>query len=156
MYWRASIQKHWLISLSSTLHAIHAGDCRLGQVGSGNKIKWLSRPHTLANAVESISDECLAKHESRHTITRSFRPGRICEVEMTPGPMPRHDKLIIATDGYWADLDAEKQQNFTHRVPGTQSGPRDDTSCLLLSNSSNASNCSVSIEGGENFYFVKK
>lgn len=141
---------------NAAFYAIHAGDCRLGQVGLGNKIEWLSRPHTLANAVEDISDECLAKHESRHTITRSFRPGRICEVEITPGPMPRQDKLIIATDGYWADLDTEKQAHFTNGVSRIQITPLDDTSCLLLSNSPNTSDCCISIEGDDNFYLIKK
>lgn len=145
-----------LDSGNSSLQAIHAGDCRLGQLGMGNKIEWLSRVHTLANAVESISDERLAKHESRHILTRCFRLGRLCEVEITPDPIPKHDKLIIATDGYWADCDTGTQAEFISGVSGIQSAPQDDTSCLVLSKLSNTASYQISIEGVENFYFVKK
>lgn len=42
-----------LDSGNSLLQAIHAGDCRLGRLDSDNRIEWLSRVHTLANARES-------------------------------------------------------------------------------------------------------
>jgi len=113
-----------------------------------------ANPH-VSQAMEGISNEDFATHESRHVITRCFRPGRLCEVEITPHPIQKNDKLIIATDGYWADLDAEEKASFLGENPVLPELPQDDTSCWLLSPFAEGKEASQNCTGNENFYFVK-
>ena len=138
------------------LQAIHVGDCRLGRIDSDGKIEWLSRVHTLANAIECISDEELRGHDDRHVITRCFRPGRLCEFELVNYSNLESNNLIISTDGYWADLDVQEKANFINGRFAWTKPLQDDASCLVLSGSPNISKNHVSIEGVENFYFIKK
>lgn len=53
--------------------ALHAGDCLLGRWDGEGEIEWLSRPDTLANALNEASIVTIASQPSRHRLTRSFR-----------------------------------------------------------------------------------
>lgn len=76
-------------------------------------------------------------------------------MEITPHPIQKNDKLIIATDGYWADLDAEEKASFLGENPVLPELPQDDTSCLLLSPFAEGKEASQDCTGNENFYLVK-
>lgn len=139
---------------SSSVYALHSGDCCLGRIGA-DEIAWLSRAHTLANAVEDIGDEALAGHADRHLLTRSFRPGKLCDVEIRHYSLMANDHLIVATDGYWADLDQIQKSGFIGKSYVPSAPQRDDVSCLLLSRLSEGSGGEAVYLGNENFYLVR-
>lgn len=138
----------------SSVYALHAGDCRLGRIDVDDGITWLSRVHTLANAVEDIGEEQLRAHVDRHVLARSFRPGRPCEVEVRQYSLMANDRLIIATDGYWADLDHPQKSGFIDKSFVPTAPHRDDVSCLLLSRLPEGSDEEAFYQGAENFYLV--
>jgi serine/threonine protein phosphatase PrpC len=138
----------------SSVIVLHAGDCRLGMIDVSNGITWLTRAHTLANAVEEIGDEALAQHESRHVLTRSFKPGKQCDLDLSEYDLMAGDNFIIATDGYWADLDDKQRSEFIAKNVVSLSSQRDDVSCLLLSHSPKC-NAVQTDEGTENFYLIR-
>lgn len=139
----------------SSIVVIHAGDCRLGRIGVDNEAKWLSRAHTLANATKEIGDEALSQHDSRHLLTRCFRPGKSCEMEIRQYSLMAIDQLVIATDGYWADLNSEQKAGFIAKKFKPSSAQRDDSSCLVLSRLSKGSGEQVTHQRADNFYVVK-
>jgi serine/threonine protein phosphatase PrpC len=109
---------------------LHAGDCLLGRRDGTDKIKWLNQPHTLANATELISVATIAGLPTRHRLTRSFRAR-----EFTPPDavtLKIEKELVVATDGFWAELNAQEQARFL----GGQSVPMpidgDDRSALRI------------------------
>lgn len=138
---------------SGSVSAFHAGDCRLGRIDSDGTVAWLSRVHTVANAVEQITEERLASHDGRHTLTRSFRPGRKCDVEVSQYQLMPNDRLIMATDGYWADLNHEQRVAFIAKACLSEMPWHDDISCLVLSPLK--AKTAQRHEGSENFYLAR-
>jgi PPM family protein phosphatase len=118
---------------SQTLTAIHAGDCRLGMIANDGSINWLTCVHTLANAIQSLSDDELRMSSDRHKLTRSFKGKRFetpdCEIFNLKDCC---DALLLASDGFWADLSDEEQLLVLqgHRVQETSLN--DDMSCFYL------------------------
>lgn len=109
--------------------ALHAGDCLLGRVRAG-RAEWLLRPDTLANAFVDLDIAAIAADPARHRLTRSFRPREF----MPPSALPLEDErdLVLATDGFWADLPDPEQARFLAGEdipPGDQA---DDRSVLRL------------------------
>lgn len=109
----------------------YAGDCILGTLVDGTAIRWLTAPDTLANALAEIPIEQLAKERSRNLLTRSFRPH-----EFMPPAFRTFDekfaRLLIATDGFWAELPAEGQLAFLSGSVPPSTGEHDDRSVLEL------------------------
>lgn len=138
---------------SGSVSAFHAGDCRLGHIDSDGMVVWLSRVHTVANAVEQIKEQRLASHDGRHTLTRSFRPGRKCDVEVSQYQLMPNDRLIMATDGYWAGLNHEQRVGFIVRDHVPPLPQHDDVSCLVLSPLK--AKAAQRHEGSENFYLAR-
>lgn len=112
----------------------HVGDCRLGRLKSDKSIEWLSKPHTLANAIEDLSDSALIANPSRHSLTRSFRPGRLPDPEYGRYPLKQDDTFLIATDGFWAELNSSDQAEFLEGKFASSEKGADDRSCLILGN----------------------
>lgn len=139
---------------ASEITAIHAGDCRLGRRGVDGKITWLTRVHTLANAIEEIEEASLCKSDDRHILTRSFRSGRQCKSEVRCFSLMSGDCLVVSTDGFWAGLDEVQKSGFVKKEFEPSNPDRDDVSCMILTRSS--SNCSVNQaqEDVENLYAV--
>lgn len=137
----------------TSVFTLHAGDCRLGRLGANSGITWLTRVHTLANALTDVGDGTLANDPNRHVLTRSFKPGKYCDVEISQHPLTNGDRLIIATDGYWADLNEEQKSAFIDKRFGPTASVQDDVSCLLLSSTPNTGD--PLIKGEENFYYFK-
>ena len=94
------------------LMTFHAGDCRIGKVGQDNAIEWISGAHTLANATAPLSDAALSIHPGRHLLTRSFRPRQFEQPECGQCFPMTGEKLVIATDGFWAEMDVSWQAEF--------------------------------------------
>jgi serine/threonine protein phosphatase PrpC len=133
------------------IFTLHVGDCRLGLIHDNQYIEWLSRPHTLANAIGEVEDVVLAEHDDRHILTRSFRTGRQCEIEINQYAINKGDQLLIATDGYWAELEPSQQQRFREDCSGFSSSNSDDFSGLFLS----CVDGDRSFQGTDNFYLAK-
>lgn len=136
----------------SEVFTLHAGDCRLGRRSNEESVTWLNRPHTLANAIDDIDDATLAQHENRHVLTRCLRSGRQCEIEFGQHSFSEADSLLIATDGYWAELNGQQQREFRANRYVPSSSYSDDISCLFLSRCKNEDR---SFQGNENFYLAK-
>ncbi|MUT27051.1 MULTISPECIES: protein phosphatase 2C domain-containing protein [Mesorhizobium] len=112
------------------LLVLHAGDCLLGACDDKTGIDWLSRPHTLANLAGDISIPDIMDVPARHRLTRSFRAREF----MPPASieMKFDQELVIATDGFWAELGRGEQVSFLagSDVPIAATG--DDRSVLHL------------------------
>jgi len=116
----------------SQLLVLHAGDCRLGRVNRDQSINWLTPAHTLANAVQSLTEDELASHPDRHYLTRSFRGRHFQAPAIGRFSLYAQDHLIIATDGYWADLPPDMQNAFEAGGPLPEDYSGDDVSILVL------------------------
>jgi PPM family protein phosphatase len=144
-----------IYSGDSSITALHSGDCRLGRISEDDTITWLTRAHTLANATEDICNEDLAQHKDRHVLTRNFRPGRPCNADKRQLSLMAGERLIIATDGYWADLDNRQQSEFINKSFVPSSPRHDDVSCLVLERLTD-SDGTQSQGGVRNFYLVRE
>ncbi|MBO4227829.1 hypothetical protein [Bradyrhizobium neotropicale] len=116
------------ISSRNTLLVLHAGDCLLGR--RDGTIEWLNQPHTLGNATGPVPVATLAGLTTRHRLTRSFRAREF----MPPDAMELNieKELVIATDGFWAELSTQDQARFLEgqNVPIPTDG--DDRSALRI------------------------
>lgn len=115
---------------------LHAGDCLLGRVINDTKIQWLTEPHTLVNATKSVPHDDLIQDPDRNKLTRSFRGRKFIEPEFKCTFTTPAEKIIIASDGFWADLSREDQLALITESSEPKD-PRDDISFLLFSNNLN-------------------
>lgn len=90
---------------------LHAGDCLVGQCDADGRTTWLLQPHTLANALTSIPLATLATNSARHLLTRSFRSSSFIFPDIKSIELNNH-LLLMATDGFWAELDIRDQDSF--------------------------------------------
>jgi serine/threonine protein phosphatase PrpC len=111
---------------------LHAGDCRLGRLTNQGSIRWLTPVHTLANAIQDLDDQALRLAPDRHLLTRSFRGKRFQAPDCVIHEFDDRDRgLLIASDGFWADLPEDEQLALLQGGPtGRQTCP-DDVSCLF-------------------------
>lgn len=101
---------------NGTLTIAHEGDCSAGLVGSDGSIEWLTVPHCLANWRRDRAHRDLACDPGRHRLTRSFRSSRRPEPEITSLLIEDGARVILATDGFWAEL-SEAQQSRLLELP---------------------------------------
>lgn len=110
----------------------HSGDCLYGQIDQNHDIVWLTKPHTLANAINDIPIASLLSNPTRHLLTRSFRAKEFMGSEISEIDTSNSDTFLIATDGFWAELNNNQQHDFLARKNVTPQKNRDDQSCLLI------------------------
>lgn len=110
--------------------SLHSGDCLLGTIHD-TTITWQTTPHTLANATSVKSHKELADDPQRNILTRTFNGRRFCRPEVNLHRILTSSSIIIATDGFWADLSEVEQLKVTEgkRVESKES---DDISCLII------------------------
>ena len=117
-----------------TITTLHAGDCRLGKISPQNSIQWLTKPHTLANAISDLADHDLINDPKRHLLTRSFKGQRFQAPECNTFGLSNEDTLLLlASDGFWAGLSQESQLNMLNGASIDSTLIIDDTSCLQWS-----------------------
>lgn len=87
----------------------YEGDCCAGVVCSAPPITWLTTPHCLANWRRDRDHRQLAVDPGRHRISRSFKARKNPDPEIVTKSTIEVEKLVFATDGFWADLDDETQ-----------------------------------------------
>lgn len=112
------------------LLVMHAGDCLLGQIDSTDEITWLTQPHTLANATEHVPVATIAGLAARHRLTRSFRTREFLPPDAVELNIEK--ELVLATDGFWADLSKQDQALFLDGQSLTAAINGDDRSVLRI------------------------
>lgn len=121
-----------LLGEGSTVTTLHAGDCRLGRLTDQGTIQWLTPVHTLANAVHDLDVQVLRRSPDRHLLTRSFRARHFQVPDSTIHEFDESDKgLLIASDGFWADLPEDEQLQLLQGIPTGRRAYPDDMSCLF-------------------------
>lgn len=116
---------------NGTWITLHAGDCLLGTINHDGIIQWHLQPHTLANATGPVPHKELSKSPIRHSLTRSFRARIFMKPECNTFMFSTTEKIILASDGFWAGLSQmEQEQSLKDQLK--QNGGTDDTSFLLV------------------------
>jgi len=110
------------------LNCFNSGDSRMGVLG-GESIQWLSPVHTGANPLGQPFTSEMLKTNKRHILTRSMNLQRPFRPEHSQYKVSNDDILVVATDGFWAELSDKEQISF---INNAQKGSRDDTSALIL------------------------
>ncbi|MEI9425983.1 hypothetical protein O7A70_33455 [Mesorhizobium sp. Cs1299R1N1] len=110
---------------------LHAGDCLVGRLEDDGRIAWLTQPHTLANPLLPAAIESVAKDPARHRLTRSFRSKRFIAPDLNSIQLDDRP-LLVATDGFWAELDACQQVDFIGGRVGMVEQERDDCGALSI------------------------
>lgn len=99
-------------------YAFCCGDCTLGLRSQDGSIEWLTRPHTLINALEELGMKVDAS--KRHTVTRTLNARRFDEPEVQVISANASGSWVLATDGY------------RYRETDGANNPKDDCSFLLI------------------------
>ncbi len=110
-------------------YVFYCGDCSLGVRSTEGNIEWLTRPHTLVNALEEFGID--ADASKRHIVTRTLNAKRFQEPEVRVIPANVFGLWVLATDGY--------------RYPETDDTgyPQDDCSVLLIGSGLEADSSTV-------------
>lgn len=136
--------------------AAYAGDCTLGIMDRDGAVSWITAPHTLTNAVKNLSLAEIAKSKARHLLTSSFRSREfiaptIEKIEGSTGC------LIMATDGFWAELSPDQQTSFLHSGSRAASTEQDDCSALLISLAKTESVSEIHLKkGGSDGLYIRR
>lgn len=94
------------------------GDCTVGAHCPGGNIEWLTRTHTLANALEELGIS--ADASKRHIVTRTLNAKRFQTPDVHVLPTNASGLWVLATDGY------------RYRESDVSGQPKDDCSALLI------------------------
>lgn len=96
----------YLVALieNDVLTLAYEGDCCAGIVRAGGQIEWLNSPHCMANWRRDRTHSDIASDRGRHRLTRSLRAGRKPEPETMSRQIEPDARIILATDGFWAEL----------------------------------------------------
>lgn len=132
---------------------LHAGDCLAGLRKERSAIDWTTRPHTLANAIHGIPIAELAQMPERNPVTRSFKAREFMRPDITMMPIAGKADLVIATDGFWAELDPDAQETFL--ANGELSGCNDDCSVLCIKLGNGTSETVIEGEACGNLYVAR-
>lgn len=110
--------------------SLHSGDCLLGTIQDAT-INWQIAPHTLANATLTLRHSDLAQDPTRSHLTRTFTGRKFFYPEFNKFQFSNFTSLIIASDGFWADLSVVQQIDLVRdrQIP---SNLADDVSFLLI------------------------
>lgn len=120
-----------LCLMGDTAFSIHEGDCCLGLITTDNTVNWLNNIHCEANWQGNLSHAEIVRAPSRHRLTRCFSARRSSDPEISHWPVHPTQQWLLATDGFWATLDAQQQLHFL--LNGDLSDQyTDDISCLSV------------------------
>jgi len=118
---------------SNRIFGFCAGDCRLGLLNN-KSIQWLSPVHTGANPLANDFESPMTLLPERHILTKSLNLRRKFDPETFELETSDEDIFVLATDGFWMELNEVQQQTFINK-PDTSFGDKyliDDTSVLLV------------------------
>ena len=132
-----------------SLTVLHSGDCLLGR--HDGQVHWQVKPHTLTNALADMPLDAIARSPTRHLLTQSFRSREFMAPDVLAEKIAS-GTLLLATDGFWAELSESEQEVF---LGGGQSAAseRDDRSVLRLwLSTEEPTEISLDDGGSTNFY----
>lgn len=119
--------------------ACYLGDCCLGRLskpGPRRNITWITPIHCMANAFKQHSVATLKTDPERNLLTRSFKGKRFEPPQYKIIALRKRQTLILASDGFWADLSDAHQQALlsTNQLAfdTTDIHLDDDTSFILI------------------------
>ncbi|CNI59452.1 hypothetical protein [Yersinia ruckeri] len=85
---------------------LHCGDCLFGKQKNALSIRWLIKPHnTYQQHLQLLAADCQCNSHaySRFTLTRHLNAKRFYTPELNEFPIIDIEKLVLSTDGYWAE-----------------------------------------------------
>jgi serine/threonine protein phosphatase PrpC len=109
------------VAAHGKLTLAYEGDCSCGVVTSTGAIEWITSPHCKANWRRDRSHSELAQDPARHRVTRCLKVSRAPNPDFVFRPLALRERLVFATDGFWAEL-TELQQSRLLAAP--------DSSCI--------------------------
>jgi serine/threonine protein phosphatase PrpC len=113
------------------LFSIHAGDCRAGLIDKAKNIVWKNQVHSLATATVLLTEDELKEHPARNQLTRTFGTKRFIHPELTEIDCEYQEGAVLATDGFWATIPIEEQNDLLKKKITTYKG-EDDASLLVI------------------------
>jgi serine/threonine protein phosphatase PrpC len=101
----------YLLGIAShgKLTIAYEGDCSCGVLSFARRIEWFTPPHCKANWKRDRSHRDLAVDPARNLMTRGFRANRLPAPDFVRRSIAAGDRLIFATDGFWAELSDARQ-----------------------------------------------
>jgi serine/threonine protein phosphatase PrpC len=97
------------LTANGEAHFQYEGDCCLGSVMGDGAVTWLTSPHCMANWRGNKSIPEITDSITRHRVTRSFRARRNPNPAIGSFRMDSSSRLLLCTDGFWADQPASAQ-----------------------------------------------
>lgn len=94
---------------NGVLTIAYEGDCGCGVADAEGKVSWITPPHCVANWKRNRTHRELACDPARNRITRSFKATRAPEPEFVIRAAQAGERLVFATDGFWAELSEDLQ-----------------------------------------------
>ncbi|WP_053145579.1 serine/threonine protein phosphatase [Pseudomonas sp. P97.38] len=120
------------VATRGLLTIAYEGDCCAGVACSGAPITWFTTPHCLANWRRDRDHRQLATDPGRHRISRSFKARRNPDPEIVTRSTIEGEKLVFATDGFWAELDDGTQVHLLDTQWLDPSDVHDDASWIVV------------------------
>lgn len=133
---------------SGHVQFFHAGDCLIGSMRGEAWIEWEMRPHTLANVFQNLSIEEIAASPVRNRVTRSLRAKSYMMPDEGALTLRADMTLVLATDGFWADLQPANQVGFLSGAEQSKQKVQDDRSALSIRFSKVQTSCTDESSAG--------
>ena len=127
-YPAASASLNMVAITGSVALTLYLGDCLLGRLNKQQKIKWLTQPHCSQGHIEI---EKLALIPERNLLTKSAKARRFESPQWKVIALRQDQKLILASDGFWADLTPSQQIELI-QTKQLHEAPNDDTSFMII------------------------
>lgn len=143
-----------LIEDPKRILVLHAGDCLAGRYDGKTAVNWLTRPHTLANAIMNIQVAEIAGSPLRNRLTRSFRARDFINPDVFDMGSRSDGELVVGTDGFWAELDTIGQVRFLEGDDLPLKNDQDDCSALRIRFFDSTNGTQVIGEQLENLYIA--
>jgi serine/threonine protein phosphatase PrpC len=104
------------VAAHGNLTLAYEGDCSCGVVMPAGAIEWITSPHCKANWRRDRSHSELAQDPARHRVTRCLKASRAPNPDFVFHSLTPRERLVFATDGFWAEL-TELQQRYLLAAP---------------------------------------
>lgn len=134
---------------------LYSGDCLMGYLDKKSTIHWQIQPHTLANATCNLPIAELAESALRNKLTQSFRANQYMIPNNMSVSAKKGETLVIATDGFWAELNEDEQGRFLADEVLPKEVIKDDCSALNINIHSKDIASSVKTTTSGNVYVVQ-
>jgi serine/threonine protein phosphatase PrpC len=105
------------------------GDARLGLL-TNQCVEWVTPVHTGANPLGEIFTEQMKSLPERNLLTRSLNMRKVFKPDVFEIDISEETQLIIASDGFWAELPVDIQSTFFGSGGYTTD---DDCSAIMIS-----------------------